>query len=50
MKKFFIIFKINIKKILLISFLFLISTILFFPEHSLRLEKVNNMVKNLGFE
>ena len=50
MKKFFIILKINIKKILLISFLFLISTILFFPEHFLKLEKVNKLVKNLGFE
>ena len=50
MKKFFIILKINIKKILLISFLFSISTILFFPEHFLKLEKVNNLIKNLGFE
>ena len=50
MKKFFIILKINIKKILLISFLFLISTILFFPEHFLKLDKVNKLVKNLGFE
>ena len=50
MKKFFIILKINIKKILLISFLFLISTILFFPEYFLKLEKVNKLIKNLGFE
>ena len=50
MKKFFIIFKINTKKILLISFLLLISTILFFPEYFLKLEKVNKLVKNLGFE
>ena len=50
MKKFFIILKINIKKISLISFLLLISTILFFPEHFLKLDKVNKMVKNLGFE
>ncbi len=50
MKKFFIILKINIKKILLISFLLLISTILFFPEHFLKLEKVNKLIKNLGFE
>ena len=50
MKKFFIILKINIKKILLISFLFLISLILFFPEHILKLDKVNEFVKNLGFE
>ena len=50
MKKFFIIFKINIKKILLISFLFLISTVLFFPEYFLKLEKVNKLVKTLGFE
>ena len=50
MKKFFIILKINIKKILLISFLFLISTIIFFPEHFLKLEKVNKLIKTLGFE
>ena len=50
MKKFFIILKINIKKILLISFLLLISTVLFFPEHLLKLEKVNKLIKNLGFE
>ena len=50
MKKFFIIFKINLKKILLISIVFLISTILFFPEYFLKLEKVNKLVKNLGFE
>ena len=50
MKKFFIIFKINIKKILLISFLCLISIILFFPEHFLKLDKVNKLIKNLGFE
>ena len=50
MKKFFIILKINIKKILLISFLLLISTFLFFPERLLKLEKVNKLVKNLGFE
>ena len=50
MKKFFIILKINIKKILLISFLFLISTILFFPEYFLKLEKVNKLIKTLGFE
>ena len=50
MKKFFIILKININKILLISFLFLISTILFFPEYFLKLEKVNKLVKSLGFE
>ena len=50
MKKFFIILKINIKKILLTSFLLLISTVLFFPEHLLKLEKVNKLVKNLGFE
>ncbi len=50
MKKFFIILKINIKKILLISFLFLVATILFFPEHFLKLDKVNQLVKNLGFE
>ena len=50
MKKFFIILKINIKKILLISFLLLISTVLFFPEHLLKLEKVNKIIKNLGFE
>ena len=50
MKKFFIIVKINIKKILLISFLFLISIILFFPEHLLKLDKVNRMIKSLGYE
>ena len=50
MKKIFIILKINIKKILLISFLFLMSTILFFPEYFLKLDKVNTLVKNLGFE
>ena len=50
MKKFFIILKINIKKISLISFLLLISTILYFPEHFLKLDKVNKVVKNLGFE
>ena len=50
MKNFFIIFKINIKKILLISFLLLISTILFFPEYFLKLEKVNRLVKNIGFK
>ena len=50
MKKFFIILKINIKKILLISFLFLIPIILFFPEHLLKLDKVNKLFKNLGFE
>ena len=50
MKKLFIILKKNIKKILLISFLFLISTILFFPEHFLKLDKVNKLIKNLGFE
>jgi cell division protein FtsQ len=48
MKKLFIILK--IKKILLISFLLLISTVLFFPERLLKLEKVNKLVKNLGFE
>ena len=50
MKKFFIILKINIKKILLTLFLLLISTVLFFPEYLLKLEKVNKLVKNLGFE
>ena len=50
MIKFFIILKINIKKILLISILLLISTILFFPEHFLKLDKVNQLVKSLGFE
>ena len=50
MKQFFIIIKINIKKILLISFLILIFTILFFPEHVLKLDKVNKLVKSLGFE
>ena len=50
MKKFFIILKINIKKILLISFLLLISTILFFPGHFLKLDKVNKLVKSLGFK
>ena len=50
MKKFFIILKINIKKIFLISFLLLISTLLYFPEHFLKFEKVNKLVKNLGFE
>ena len=50
MKKIFIIFKINIKKIFLILSLFLISTILFFPEHFLKLDKINKLVKNLGFE
>ncbi len=49
MKKFFIILKINIKKIFLISFLLLISTLLYFPEHFLKLNKVNKLVKNLGF-
>ena len=50
MNKIFIILKINIKKILLISFLFLMSTILFFPKHFLKLDKVNQLVKSLGFE
>ena len=50
MKKFFIVLKINTKKILFISFLCLISTILFFPEHFLKLDKVNKLIKNLGFE
>ena len=49
MKKFFIILKINMKKILLISFLLLISTILFFPEHFLKLDQVNKLLKNLDF-
>ena len=50
MKKLFIFLKINMKKILLISSLSLISIILFFPEYFLKLDKVNNLVKNLGFE
>ena len=50
MKKLFIIFKINIKKIVLISSLALISTFLFFPGYFLQLDKVNKLVKNLGFE
>ena len=50
MKKFYMILKINIKKILLSSFLLLISAILFFPEYFLKLDKVNKLVKNLGFE
>ena len=50
MKKFFIILKINIKKILLILFLLLISIVLFFPEYLLKLEKANKLIKNLGFE
>ena len=50
MKKLFIIFKINTKKILLTLSLLLIFTILFFPEHLLKLDKVNKMVKSLGFE
>tara|TARA_Y100000589_G_scaffold190328_1_gene180253 strand:- start:1032 stop:1805 length:774 start_codon:yes stop_codon:yes gene_type:complete len=50
MRKLFIILKINIKKILLTATLFLISTILFFPEYFLKLEKVNKLVKSLGFE
>ena len=50
MKKLFIILKINMKKILLISFLFFISITLFFPEYFLKLDKVNELVKNLGFE
>ncbi len=50
MKKNFMILKINIKKILLISFLLLIFTILFFPEHLLKLDRVNKLIKNLGFE
>ena len=50
MKKFFIIFNRNIKKILLISSLFFILTILFFPENFLKLYKVNKLLKYLGFE
>ena len=50
MKKFFIILKINIKKILLISFLLLISTFLFFPERLLKLEKVNKLVLSMGYK
>jgi len=50
MKKLFNKLKINTKKILLISFLFLISIILFFPEHFLKLNKVNVLFKSLGFE
>ena len=50
MKKNFMILKINIKKILLISFLSLMFTILFFPEHLLKLDRVNKLIKNLGFE
>ena len=50
MKKNFMILKINIKKIFLISFLLLIFTILFFPEHLLKLDRVNKLIKNLGFE
>ena len=50
MRKLFIILKINIKNIFFISFVFLICTILFFPEIFFKLEKVNNLVKNLGFE
>ncbi len=50
MKKLFNILKINVRKILLISSLLLISTILFFPKQILKLDKVNKLVKNLGFE
>ena len=50
MKKLFFILKINIKKILLVSFLLLISITLFFPEHLLKLDTVNKLIKNLGFE
>ena len=50
MKKIFIILKTNIKKVLLTLFLFLIATILFFPETLLQIEKVNKLVKGLGFQ
>ena len=50
MKKIFIILKTNIKKVLLTLFLFLIATILFFPETLLQIDKVNKLVKGLGFQ
>ena len=50
MKKLFIILKINIKKILLTLFVFLISTIIFYPETLLKFNQVNSLIKYLGFE
>ena len=50
MKNIFNILKINLKKILLISFLFLMSSILFYPEIFLKINTVNKLIKDLGFQ
>ena len=50
MKKILYLIKINIKKILLVSLLLLMSTILFFPENLLQFNKINKLIKDLGFE
>ena len=50
MKKILYLIKINIKKILLVSLLFLMSTILLFPENLLQFNKINKLIKDLGFE
>lgn len=50
MKNIFKILKINLTKILLVAFLFLMSSILFYPEIFLRFSKVNKLIKDLGFQ
>tara|TARA_B100000886_G_C20409188_1_gene486220 strand:- start:219 stop:992 length:774 start_codon:yes stop_codon:yes gene_type:complete len=50
MKIILINFKTHLKKILIILFLLIILPILFFPENFLKLNKVNGLIKGLGFE
>ena len=50
MRKIYTILENNFKKILFISFLLLLSTILFFPDNFLQVSKVNKLIKDLGFE
>ena len=50
MKKNIKFLKINVKKLLLISVLSLISITLFFPENFLKFSLVNRLIKDLGFE
>ncbi len=50
MKNIFTILKINLKKILLISLLFLLSSIIFYPETLLKISTVNKLIKDLGFK
>ena len=50
MKKTVIFLKFNIKKLSLISFIFLMSTVLLVPEIFLKINLVNKLIKNLGFE